>query len=82
MKDCFFNNIAHEILMTEKYDTRINMEWIVPDAIGVLENRFDDKVDGHITSHQRRKYLIEIVKAVSENTGHKWSSILKAFLEN
>ena len=50
MKKCYFTNIAHEVLMTEKYGTRINMEWIVPDAIGIPNNRFDDQFDGYITA--------------------------------
>ena len=50
MQNCFFTNIAHEVLLTEKYGTRINMEWIVPDCIGIPNNRFDDTFDGHITA--------------------------------
>jgi hypothetical protein len=50
MKSCFFTNIAHEVLLTEKYETRINTEWIVPDCIGIPNNRLDDTFDGHITA--------------------------------
>ena len=55
------------------------MDWVIPDAIGVENNKLDD-LDGHITTEQRRKYLIDIVSAVSENTGLKWSQILKSIL--
>ena len=82
MQEVFYENIQVGIQESKKYDTRIKIDWVIPDAVGLEKNRLDDKADMKITHVERQSYFVELINEISIRTRVKWSDVLQAFFGN
>ena len=82
MAEAFFSNIKDGIAQAKHFNSRLKIDWITPDCLGLEKNKLDDNVDTQITYNIKRGYLVEVITEISEKTGMKWGSVMHAFFGN
>ena len=82
MQEVYFENISMGIQDSKKYDSRIKIDWIIPDSLGLEKNQLDNRADMKITHKDRQSYFVELINEISIKTKIKWSDVLQAFFGN
>ena len=62
MKNRFFSNLRREIDNTQTFEvTRIKIDWLSPDALGLPNNFLDNQNRNDFSPAERRKFFVELI---------------------
>ena len=79
MKNVFFQNLKHEIECIKQFNTRININWIFPDALGLEKNQLDSNLSS-VNPDMKRSFFVELINTISKTLKIKWFTVLRAFI--
>lgn len=83
MKVKFFENLKHEVNRIQDFgNSRIKIDWIYPDALGLESNKLDEYHRHDIFPAHRRQYFCELIQKIAERIGKTWNEVLRAFFGN
>ena len=83
MKRKFFDNLKHEVNRIQDFgNSRIKIDWIYPDALGLESNKLDEYHRHDIFPKHRRQFFCELIQKIANKIGKSWSEVLGAFFGN
>ena len=83
MTQHFYTNIREEVDYTRRFgNSRIKIDFVCPDALGLKNNRLDDFSSTDIATSHRREYFVELVQQIATKLEMDFQEVLRAFFGN
>lgn len=80
MIEKFFDNIECDIERCKIFgNSRIKIDWIYPEALGLKGNRLDIFNKNEVNPQAKRKYFVELCSAIAARLDRKFAEVLKTF---
>lgn len=80
MQEKLIDNICDEIAASEaKSSSRIKVDWIIPEALGLKGNRLDSTNKQEVGPAEKRKYFVELCKFLSKKCDISVNKVISTF---
>lgn len=79
MKYAFLKNIRKAVAKYYAHNTRLKLEWIIPSAIGIKENKLDE-VEASLNPTKNRAMFVQLVREIAGEVEISYKKVLKAII--